>query len=161
MSNPHKKLPEKSDEEEYGRPDDHDTTCYESCLECCGSFGGCLRIWCPCICCCCGSPLYQLETSKSGILQSFGRFQKVIKPGLHIINPWTEEVINVDMKTVVLNLRPQTVITKDNVSLRIDTVVYYRTINPYKLVYKLGNNSSEVFNFISEMSYSAMRTVIG
>ena len=64
----------------------------------------------------------------------------MIKPGLHIINPWTEDVISVDMKTIVLNLRPQTVITKDNVSLRIDTVVYYRTINPYKLVYKLGNN---------------------
>jgi regulator of protease activity HflC (stomatin/prohibitin superfamily) len=75
-----------------------------------------------------------------GILQTFGRFKQVIQPGLHIINPWTEAVIPVDMKTNVLNLQPQTVITKDNVSLRIDTVVYYRTINPYKLLYKLGNN---------------------
>ena len=66
-----------------------------------------------------------------------------------MINPWTEEVIQVDLKTVVLNLRPQTVITKDNVSLRIDTTVYYRTINPYKLVYKLGNNRHEVLQFIS------------
>lgn len=65
------------------------------------------------------------------------------------------------MKTVVLNLAPQTLITKDNVSLNIDTVVYYRTINPYKLLYKLGNNFNEVRNFISEMSYSAMRTVVG
>ncbi len=84
--------------------------------------------------------MYQLETSKIGVLQSFGRFKRVIKPGLHIINPWTEAVIPVDLKTNVLNLQPQTVITKDNVSLRVDTVVYYRTINPYKLVYKLGNN---------------------
>lgn len=65
------------------------------------------------------------------------------------------------MKTNVLNLQPQTVITKDNVSLRIDTTVYYRTINPYKLVYKLGNNLGEIRNFIAEMSYSAMRTVVG
>lgn len=65
------------------------------------------------------------------------------------------------MKTIVINLRPQTVITKDNVSLRIDTTVYYRTINPYKLVYKLGNNRNELYQFISEMSYSAMRTVVG
>ncbi len=65
------------------------------------------------------------------------------------------------MKTNVLNLQPQTVITKDNVSLRIDTVVYYRTITPYKLVYKLGNNLGEIRNFIAEMSYSAMRTVVG
>ncbi len=75
-----------------------------------------------------------------GILQTFGRYKKVVKPGLHIINPWTQTVIQVDMKTNVLNLQPQTVITKDNVSLRIDTTVYYRTINPFKLVYKLGNN---------------------
>lgn len=65
------------------------------------------------------------------------------------------------MKTVVLNLAPQTVITQDNVSLRIDTVVYYRPLNPYKLVYKLGNDFNEIRNFISEMSYSAMRTVVG
>lgn len=74
-----------------------------------------------------------------GVLQNFGRFQKVIKPGLHVINPWTENVIEVSMKTSVINLRPQTVITKDNVSLKIDPTVYYRITNPYKLVYKLGN----------------------
>ena len=84
-----------------------------------------------------------------------------MKPGLHIINPWTETITPVDMKTVVLNLAPQTLITKDNVTLKIDTVVYYRTINPYKLLYKLGNNFHEVRNFISEMSFSAMRTVVG
>ena len=44
-----------------------------------------------------------------GILQTFGRYKEVIKPGLHIINPWTETVIQVDMKTNVLNLQPQTV----------------------------------------------------
>lgn len=65
------------------------------------------------------------------------------------------------MKTNILNLRPQTVITKDNVSLQIDPTVYFRTINPYKLVYKLGNDLNEIRNFISEMSYSAMRTVVG
>ena len=96
-----------------------------------------------------------------GILQTFGRYKEVIKPGLHIINPWTESVIEIDMKTNILNLQPQTVITKDNVTLRIETTVYYRTINPYKLLYKLGNNLGEIRNFIAEMSYSAMRTVIG
>lgn len=157
----HQKLEERSHDEDYGQPDAHEGTLYESCLECCGSCSGCLKIYCPCICCCCTSPIYELETSKSGILQSFGRFQKVVKPGMHIINPWTETITEVSMKTVVLNLAPQTVITQDNVSLRIDTVVYYRTINPYKLLYKLGNNFNEVRNFISEMSYSAMRTVVG
>lgn len=94
-------------------------------------------------------------------MQSFGRFKEVIKPGLHIINPVTETVISVDMKTVVMNLAPQTVITKDNVSFKIETTVFYRTVDPYKLVYKLGNNLNEIRSLIGEMSYSAMRTVVG
>lgn len=65
------------------------------------------------------------------------------------------------MKTVVMNLAPQTVITKDNVSFKIETTVYYRTVDPYKLVYKLGNNFNEIRSFIGEMSYSAMRSVVG
>ena len=39
-----------------------------------------------------------------------------------------------------MNLAPQTVITRDNVTLQIETTVYYRTVNPFKLIYKLGNN---------------------
>lgn len=65
------------------------------------------------------------------------------------------------MKTNILSLQPQKIITKDTVTLQIDTVVYYRTIDPYKLVYKLGNNIYEIRNFISEMAYSALRTVAG
>jgi regulator of protease activity HflC (stomatin/prohibitin superfamily) len=44
------------------------------------------------------------------------------------------------MKTTIMALRPQQVITKDNVTLQIDTVVYYRTVDAYKLLYKLGTN---------------------
>lgn len=65
------------------------------------------------------------------------------------------------MKTNILALHPQKIITKDTVSLQIETVVYYRTVDPHKLVYKLGNNINEIRTFIAEMSYSALRTVAG
>jgi len=65
------------------------------------------------------------------------------------------------MKTNILALQPQKIITKDTVSLQIETVVYYRTVDPYKLVYKLGTNLNEIRTFIAEMSYSALRTVAG
>jgi regulator of protease activity HflC (stomatin/prohibitin superfamily) len=58
-------------------------------------------------------------------------------------------------------MAPQQVITKDNVSMQIETVVYYRAINPYKLVYKLRNNPQQIRDFIKEISYSALRSVIG
>jgi regulator of protease activity HflC (stomatin/prohibitin superfamily) len=48
------------------------------------------------------------------------------------------------MKTSVFGMAPQQVITKDNVSMQIETVVYYRAINPHKLVYKLRNNTAQI-----------------
>lgn len=65
------------------------------------------------------------------------------------------------MKTNILALQPQKIITKDTVSLQIETVVYYRAVDPYKLLYKLGTNLNEIRTFIAEMSYSALRTVAG
>lgn len=65
------------------------------------------------------------------------------------------------MKTKILALKPQKIITKDTVTLQIDAVVYYRTIDPHKLMYKLGNNLHEIRTFITEMSYNALRTVAG
>ena len=53
------------------------------------------------------------------------------------------------MKTNVFNLHPQQIITKDNVSLKVEAVVYYRSINPYKLVYKLNNDLRKMKEFIS------------
>ena len=85
----------------------------------------------------------------------------ILKPGMHLVNPCSENVIEVEMKTHVFNMQPQQIITKDNVSLRIETVVYYRSINPYKLVYKLNNDSRKIREFITEISYSAMRSVTG
>ncbi len=65
------------------------------------------------------------------------------------------------MKMSVFGMAPQQVITKDNVSMQIETVVYYRAINPYKLVYKLRNDTQQIREFIKEISYSALRSVMG
>lgn len=73
----------------------------------------------PCVCCCLTSPIYQIQTSKLGVKQQFGRYKQILKPGFHSINPISENVIEVDMKTSVFNLAPQQVITKDNVSMQI------------------------------------------
>lgn len=57
----HSKIEAESDEEYYNaQPDAHEDTCYEDCLSCCGVVTGCMKIWCPCVCCCCDSPLYQV-----------------------------------------------------------------------------------------------------
>lgn len=78
---------EDDDDFENFKGEKFDSTCYESCLECCGRFTGCLKVCCPCICCCCGTPIYQIPTAKVGVHQSFGRYVKILKSGLHVINP--------------------------------------------------------------------------
>ena len=79
-----------------------------------------------------------------GVHQQCGRCRRILKPGFHLINPVSENVILVDMKTNVFELTPQQVITKDNVSMSILTIVYYRAIHPYKLVYKLRNDPQRI-----------------
>ena len=118
-------------------------------------------MWCPCLCCCCGSPVYQLATSESGILQRFGKFLKVLSPGINIINPMTDSVVLIDLKTKVATMPRQPVITKDNITLQIQTAVYYRVVDSFKVAYKLGSSNQGAQNFIVEMSQAALRSVGG
>ena len=82
--------------------------------------------------------LRQLSTFQGGILQRFGRFKSKLEPGINIINPVTESVITIDMRTKVGTLPRQPVLTKDNVTVGLETVVYYRVVDAVKVTYKLG-----------------------
>ena len=102
-----------------------------------------------------------MTTYQGGILQRFGKFKKRLEPGLNIINPVTESVLAVDLRTKVAALSRQPILTKDNVTLGLETVVYYRVVDPIKVAYKLGVYERESMNFIAEMAHAAMRTVGG
>lgn len=65
------------------------------------------------------------------------------------------------MRTKVGTLSKQPILTKDNVTVGLETVVYYRVVDPVKVAYKLGVYERESMNFISEMAHAAMRTVGG
>lgn len=105
--------------------------------------------------------LMQLATSESGILQRFGKFLKVLSPGINIINPMTDSVVLIDLKTKVATMPRQPVITKDNITLQIQTAVYYRVVDSFKVAYKLGSSNQGAQNFIVEMSQAALRSVGG
>ena len=105
--------------------------------------------------------LMQLATSESGILQRFGKFLKVLPPSINIINPMTDSVVLIDLKTKVATMPRQPVITKDNITLQIQTAVYYRVVDSFKVAYKLGSSNQGAQNFIVEMSQAALRSVGG
>ncbi|CAM5999035.1 unnamed protein product [Sphagnum balticum] len=76
-----------------------------------------------------------VETSTVGLLENFGKFKKVLEPGLHYFNPFTEDIKPVELRTKVMEMRNQIVYTRDNMSVDIDTSVFYRILDPYKATY--------------------------
>ena len=68
-----------------------------------------------------------------------GRFWKVKGPGLVIIIPLIQQVVRVDMRTVVMDVPSQDVISRDNVSVRVNAVLYFRVIEPTNAVIQVEN----------------------
>jgi len=91
-------------------------------------------------------------------LQRFGKYIDILVPGLHKINPFTDKVIVVDHKKIkVMDLQRQLILTKDNISVNIDTVVYFRIIDPKRSTYRVNNIGLSV----EEVTYATLRTICG
>ena len=76
---------------------------------------------------------------EAGLLERWGRYKATLDPGLHLIVPLVDKVRRVDMREIVVDVPPQEVITKDNVVVTVDAVVYYQATDPVKLVYNVQN----------------------
>lgn len=91
------------------------------------------------------------------VVFTLGRFWKVKGPGLIMIVPMIQKMIKMDLRTVVMNIPPQDVISRDNVSVRVNAVVYFRVINPENAVIQVEN----YFEAISQLSQTTLRSVLG
>jgi regulator of protease activity HflC (stomatin/prohibitin superfamily) len=76
---------------------------------------------------------------EKGLVERFGRYDRMVDPGLRIIIPFIERLVRVDMREQVVDVPPQEVITKDNVVVTVDAVVYYQATDPVKLKYNVAN----------------------
>ncbi|WKZ81721.1 MAG: SPFH domain-containing protein [Acidimicrobiia bacterium] len=76
---------------------------------------------------------------EKGLVERFGRFERMVDPGLRFIVPFIERIRRVDMREQVVDVPPQEVITKDNVVVTVDAVVYYQATDPVKLKYNVAN----------------------
>ncbi|GAA0120881.1 MAG: SPFH/Band 7/PHB domain protein [Clostridium argentinense] len=92
------------------------------------------------------------------ILERFGQFYKILEPGWHITIPFADFVrAKISMKQQILDIPPQNVITKDNVKISVDNVIFYQVLNAKDAVYNIEN-------FTSGIMYSTvtnMRNIIG
>src|SRR3954467_13841121 len=75
-----------------------------------------------------------LREYERGVVFQLGRFWAVKGPGLVILWPVIQQMVRVELRTVVLDVPPQDVITRDNVSVKVNAVVYFRVVDPEKAI---------------------------
>lgn len=99
----------------------------------------------------------QINEYQRGVLFTFGRFSRILTPGLNIVLPIIQIVKKVDIRTKVTDVPEQDALTKDNVSIKINAVVYYRVFDSAKAVLEVENYVYAV----SQLSQTTMRNTVG
>ncbi len=74
---------------------------------------------------------------EKGLIVRFSKYQATVDPGLHFINPFFDGMIKVDMRERLISVEPQKVITKDNVTVEVDAVVYYKVVDPKRAEFEV------------------------
>ena len=92
-----------------------------------------------------------------GILFTLGRFRGVKGPGLVIIVPAIQQLVRVDLRTIVLEVPTQDVISRDNVSVKVSAVVYFRVVDPQKAIIQVV----DFLNATSQLAQTMLRSVLG
>lgn len=98
-----------------------------------------------------------LREYERGVIFRLGRLIAVKGPGIILLIPLVDKMVKVSLRTVVLDVPPQDVITKDNVSIKVNAVVYFRVVQPEKAIV-------EVENFLfatSQLSQTTLRSILG
>lgn len=99
----------------------------------------------------------QINEYERGILYSFGKFSKILNPGWHIVLPILNSYDKVDIRTKTVDVPEQEAITKDNVSIRINAVLYYKIFDASKAILAV-----EHFNYaVSQLAQTTMRNIVG
>ncbi len=94
---------------------------------------------------------------EKGIIERLGKYQRTYDQGLHFIIPFVDRLSKVDMRENVVDVPPQEVITKDNVVVTVDAVVYYEATDPVKLMYNVAN----FYMAATKLAQTNLRNVIG
>jgi regulator of protease activity HflC (stomatin/prohibitin superfamily) len=94
---------------------------------------------------------------EKGLIERLGRYQRTVDSGLRLIIPIVETMRKVDMREQVVDVPPQDVITKDNVSVTVDAVVYYEATDPVKLKYNVANFTVAAV----KLAQTNLRNVVG
>jgi regulator of protease activity HflC (stomatin/prohibitin superfamily) len=98
-----------------------------------------------------------LREYERAVVFFLGRFQRVFGPGLIFIIPAVQQMVRVDLRIVVLDVTPQDIITRDNVSVKVNAVVYFRVVDPRNAIIQVAN----FLEATSQLAQTTLRSVLG
>jgi len=98
-----------------------------------------------------------LKEYERGVIFFLGRFHKVKGPGLIILIPFIQTMTKIDLRVVVMDVPTQDVISRDNVSVKVNAVIYFRIVDPERAVIRVAN----AFEATSQLSQTTLRSVLG
>ncbi|HEX9806373.1 MAG TPA: slipin family protein [Alteraurantiacibacter sp.] len=98
-----------------------------------------------------------LREYERGVIFTLGRFTGVKGPGLIILIPFVQQIVRTDLRTIVLDVPTQDVISHDNVSVKVNAVVYFRIVDPKNAIIQIEN----FIQATSELAQTTLRSVLG
>jgi len=98
-----------------------------------------------------------LKEYERGVIFRFGRLRGARGPGIIIIIPFVDKMIRVDLRTVTMDVQPQDIITRDNVPVKVNAVVYFRVMDPAKSIVKI----EKFILATSQIAQTTLRSILG
>ncbi|MGA3948653.1 slipin family protein [Ralstonia nicotianae] len=98
-----------------------------------------------------------LREYERGVVFLLGRFWRVKGPGLVLIVPAVQQMVRVDLRTIVMDVPPQDVISHDNVSVKVNAVVYFRVVDPERAIIQVAN----FLEATSQLAQTTLRAILG
>jgi len=104
-----------------------------------------------------GASVKVVQEYERGVIFRLGRLVGARGPGLFLIMPFVDRMVKIDLRTVTLEVPPQEVITRDNVSVKVSAVAYFRVVNPQSAVIEVANFQRATF----QIAQTTLRSVLG
>jgi len=98
-----------------------------------------------------------LMAYERGVIFLLGKFDAVKGPGLFLVWPVLQKMVKVDLRTIVMDVPPQDVISRDNVSVKVNAVIYFRIVDPEKSIIQVA----DVYEATSQLAQTTLRSVLG
>ena len=98
-----------------------------------------------------------LREYERGVIFLFGKFWKVKGPGIIIVFPGIQKMVKVSLRTVVMDVPPQDIITKDNVTVKVNAVIYFRVLDSQKAIIQV----EDYLYATSQIAQTTLRSILG